>query len=400
MVEITQMISQLNQERNISSSRITEELEKKIGENNQTLNQHHKVLNSRISELQAISHEFKDVSVETFLREILVQLEREQKSYHSMSELVSSSSQELLDTFSRTGETLMSHMLELWKEVESQVVQNSGDLEKTIEINSRTTKSLDVMKTALETLMSEYKTHADIVQQNMKENDDICKKISQNSSKMFSSVSGKDKVHTEMRVKVLKEIKVESDEKLKNILGSVSDCVQLNNEESKIQENFLEVKNKYILGTSNILEKTMNASEGSLMEIKQQNTRTAESLKNKKSVSAEQLKSNKENLEKYIETSEKIREKMHKEKLTRVKELGGAVEGFREKINSELKGVEEETIGFVNTEIKQNTPTGSTPVPKERTYPRTLTATSPHEKIIERYSVIFLFELKSLCHKL
>ena len=386
------MISQLNQERNISSSGITEELEKEIGENNQTLNQHHKVLNSGISELQAISHEFKDVSVENFLREILVQLEREQKSYHSMSELVSSSSQELSDTFSRTGETLTSHMLELLKEVESQVVQNSGDLEKTIEINSRTTKSLDVMKTALDTLMNTYKTHDDIVQQNMKENDDICKKIFQNSSQMSSSVSGKDKVHTEMRIKVLKEIKVESDQKLKNIRGSVSDCEQLNNEESKIQENFLELKNKYIIGTSNILEKTRNASEGSLIEIKQQNVQTAESLKKKKNVSAEKLKSNKENVENYIETSEKSREKMHKEELTRVKELGGAVEGFREKINSELKGIEEESIGFVNTEIKQNTPTGSTPVPKERTYPRTLTATSPHEKIIERYSV-FCFVL-------
>ena len=382
---ISQMISGLRQDRVSSSAGITQELEKEIGVNDETLNQHHEVLDLGIIEIKALSQEFKDVSVEKFLREIIGQLEGEQESYKRMTELVSSSAQELSETFSKTGETLTAHISELLREVENQVNSNSRDYEKTIEINSRTTKSMDAMKTALDTLMSAYKAHGEIVTKSMKESNELCVNLSKNSSEMSNSVSGKDEVHSEMKVKVLQEIKVASEHKLKNIQGSVSECDQTNGEESRIQKNLLVLKNKFVLGTSNSLEKTRNASEGSLAEIKAQNARAAESLKQNKSISAEKLKSNKENVEKFIYTTEKSRENMHMEELNRVEELNGAVEIFRENMSSGLKGLEEESIEFVSSGIKQNIPTGNTPGPKDRTYPRTLTATSPHKKIIERY---------------
>ncbi len=40
---------------------------------------------------------------------------------------------------------------------------------------------------------------------------------------------------------------------------------------------------------------------------------------------------------------------------------------------------------FVMSNLKKDVPTGTTPARIERTYPRFLAATSPHEKIIQRY---------------
>merc|ERR1719193_95359 len=50
-----------------------------------------------------------------------------------------------------------------------------------------------------------------------------------------------------------------------------------------------------------------------------------------------------------------------------------------------LNGLEEETRKFVTEEMKKNVVTGGTPTPKERSYPRTLLATSPHQKIVKRF---------------
>ncbi len=45
---------------------------------------------------------------------------------------------------------------------------------------------------------------------------------------------------------------------------------------------------------------------------------------------------------------------------------------------------------FVVSNLKKDVPTGATPGRIERTYPRFLAATSPHEKIIQRYVIYSL----------
>ena len=77
-------------------------------------------------------------------------------------------------------------------------------------------------------------------------------------------------------------------------------------------------------------------------------------------------------------------EEKHRKNMVQVDNLEQTAHDIKINLTRLLNGLEEETQKFVTEEMKKNVVTGGTPTPKERSYPRTLFATSPHHKIVKR----------------
>jgi len=370
---------------NNSTKEVEDQTTKHSADQLLSTDQQRQIVAANIEKLNSSALDFKSGAARTFLSDMLEHLEKERKSLDALNGLVHDSCHVLTERFLSTGTSLTNHIVELEEEVVKAVQQNAGDLDAMVEGNVRTTNSLDSVKGAMDTMMLAYSSHLETVQGSRKENSELATKIALDCTEIQDTVVNKDKVHTAHKIKVINEIKADSGRKIEVIRKSVSECEEINTSESKIRESFKDMQNVFISNNSKTIVETNENSDSFLGSMEEKTKTFSASFKESKTRSAKKLEEEKENLVVNINTAGEQRSTGFENQSSEITKLGARCNEFKDNYQTQLKAAEDEVMNFVFKELKQNVPTGKTPVPVERSFPRTLSATSPHPKIVERY---------------
>ena len=168
----------------------------------------------------------------------------------------------------------------------------------------------------------------------------------------------------------------------------------------KLQDSFKDAGDTFIKNSTDSLKKLDSDSQTFYAKESIRFDSAQDKLKASSASMQARLVENKENLAANITNNMASRAARFTDSQADINDLSGVVGEVKESLVEKVGEWEEETLLFVSDELKKDVPTGRTPRPKERTFPRVLAATSPHLNIVERYQIkIKSFEQKTFTER-
>jgi len=269
--------------------------------------------------------------------------------------------------------------------IEKYATSNNNRVNMLMAKNLEIQESEKKFKNLLDTLMKSYLEHSQLVANNTElittsSNDGLkeVKSLVVNSEEVLEKV-------TTSKTQLISSIESENDRIADFVKTSTVSCTSLNNSvgnekltlESTIKTNIEEVNmniEKFVEDTNNLVEvqtKELNEKENRLKVV---------------------VEENKKELTKVGETSSQLvseivcnDEKSVSEITKSVQQLDVTATDHMESLTSQLLTEQEMVNTFISDVLKVDKPTGQTPARADRSYPRYLAATSPHERILNRY---------------
>ncbi|XP_011504063.1 PREDICTED: bipolar kinesin KRP-130 [Ceratosolen solmsi marchali] len=212
----------------------------------------------------------------------------------------------------------------------------------------------------------------------------------------------------------LNEIQIKNDQVIENNLNSfnknvnkkkliekeIENCIEIirNEVSSTLKENWNIAENAVVQSTDviNQLEDNLNASQHTLVSYNNLIKDNAVELQHKTEKDKEVLVTKIQEYHKIISDASTAHTNFMEEQRIAAQnscsdinyKLENQALGSSEwnnKLNSQLNSTHEKIEKFIVEELRRDNPTGTTPSRKEFNYPRHLIATSPHERIIQRF---------------
>lgn len=351
----------------------------------QSSTRYHEKTVATLSQLSAASISFKDEAMATFLADMHIQLTREQEVLAAIASLVEKSDSELTAQFLEAAASLSNQVLELEAELAEAVDSDASDMTKMVESNARANSSLETMKSALDTMMSAHAAHFQVIEEAGAEHT----RLSQNMR--ARNVAKKEDVQTthnrliDDKTKAVAGVKEGVNRSSGAIRESLARCGEINTSQSKIRQAFKEKQAAFAAETSRrMADGVVKQTSVFVDEAKEKSREFASALISANLKHLTDLQVDKDNLDSGIESFNEMSSTMLKEQKQELTGLSSNCAAAIGNSDAELKELQSQVENFVLRELKQNVATGKTPKPVERSYPRVLSATSPHGKIVER----------------
>eukprot|EP00088_Acartia_fossae_P017487 TRINITY_DN19939_c0_g1_i1.p1 TRINITY_DN19939_c0_g1~~TRINITY_DN19939_c0_g1_i1.p1 ORF type:complete len:316 (+),score=83.72 TRINITY_DN19939_c0_g1_i1:2-949(+) len=234
--------------------------------------------------------------------------------------------------------------------------------------------------------MASYNQHLDTVHQKIKERNDVAVELEKRSEMTASSTKEEAGQRANRQNQLITQTQEEFDRHLEGVRKSVSDCEERNEMKANLEKEQTERSSNYIKSTNNVLQEIKTMS----MNFSQRQNEVMEKSRNTMKSHREEILSrvveDKENVLSNISKSMDDRNGKFESTKVDVRSMQTHVDGIKSDMDGKVRSTEEETLQFVKDGLKKDTPTGTTPLPKQRSYPRTLAATSPHKNIIKRFN--------------
>ena len=330
------------------------------------------------------SLEFKDEAVACTVRDIVRLVGQKNALLETTYQLYNKSVHELNISINQVVDMLIERLVSLHQDVLRHTKASSVDLDCLINVNKSSQLSVREMQACLDTLMSTFKSHSDLIDTNAAQVGELAGSIEANCNQLYQAVLQEKNCQTQQKRLALADLQVDSDQKLKKIRSVISDCEAVSGAKDKARETFTMAQAELLKNNSAALNKVKEGSKTFLDDLAVSQKDAYAKYKAKQIAVNGELRENKENIDKQIGLGQKMSEEKLRGNMKHADNLEQNAHDIKMNMTQILNGLQEATQRFVSEEIKKNVVTGGTPTPKERTYPRTLQATSPHQKIVKR----------------
>jgi len=360
--------------RNHISSQETEFVEEQIEVSRRTVLSHKEKLTN-----------FESQKINPLLNQVSTVLDEQVRELEQMKTSLSSEFQQLVTTVNTFSVVVNENVMSLKSAVETHAKDNASRMKTVKSKNDEIKESENNFKSMLESLMKTYMLHSNLVSNNSStmsklSEEDLesarglvlkSEEISTNIDKsQDDTVTSFDEKHREI-TQIIKDSSGKC-----NALSSRIDAVS--KDVGKVAKDHVEASAKSLEGASEDVrakfQSHLKLQESKIQQLKETMRDNTTNLDIVGQAVVEKLN------EIQVRDSEaaEVMDEMVGEVSNNTKDI---ITGLQSKMVEEKEAVS----SFIRDDLKEDVPSGLTPVRIERQYPRYLAATSPHEKLISRY---------------
>jgi len=291
----------------------------------------------------------------------------------------------LVETFNRFAAEIAGSIAE----VERDVLAYSGDTTRRMEAvmaeNAAMMDSETAFKSVLDSMMSRFADHSSLVAASTARTSQSATDTISAGKQLTDSITRRCEETRAARTEVERKARQHAVDITAKVAEKKEFCLSLN---ANTEEQAKVIRDKTAEFVSNSGQKLKTFETTTLVQLTEQKDNAASM---KESMSVEMMKG-RQRLEAYeaatqltlteMRTEEGARQEQGENRLGSLKEL--TEERYCE-LKERLQEQETNVLGFLEQDLQKDIPSGKTPARTERSYPRFLAATSPHQRILERY---------------
>jgi len=329
--------------------------------------------------------DFQEVEIMPILKRIADGLLQQAEELKSLESSVIMDVENLVKTVNVFTVDVVENVSNLTNQVEQYATINEGRVKSLVEKNNEIQNSEENFKDLLESLVTSYAKHSKLVSESTKAIDKVSSEdLVASRTLVDSSKDITEKVKT-IKHETLAKIDDENVRISTYVKESTDKCTNMNNSIEKEKVSLESTVNQHVMENEvswkEIVEdtKTKIGRQNQLMAQKStQYNETVDQVKNDLNIVADSVKefteemksTDKAGVDSLVESVETV--------ATNARDL---VTNLQAMVTQEKETV----LSFVTEVLQEDQPTGLTPARVERSYPRYLAATSPHERILNRF---------------
>jgi len=341
-----------------------------------------------LDQVKDTCQQFENAANDTFLQCFLSQLLAERDKTMAFEKLANVCCDQVLQQFSSTTQKMIDYLNQLQMEVVKNVEEDAGLLQEMAQVIHKTNTSMHKFSTGLDLLLQAYNEHNTLMHTNRAETENIASQVTSSSSdSQRSAVSIHQTEFAQLHSETLQQLDFDAASTVTTMRDSLSECKNYSDQQVKLRSTFQELKNTQVQITTNTISQLKQQSQHFSQDRRSDNELIISKLSAQQTTSLDDFIEDKENVEQQLVASKTRMRTSVDQAVSNIDKLQYQCNAFQTKLSDNLKSVEDEVIELVNSSLKQDISTGRTPVPTCRSYPRTLSATSPHAKIIERFEL-------------
>ena len=318
------------------------------------------------------------------LKKMLSSLKDQATELTSLKETVTADVQSMVQSVKTFADKVVEDVGNLKNSVDAYSSSNEARIEKLQARNQEIYDSEKKFKTLLNQLMASYSEHENLVRSNTQLIDEASSADVEDVKHLLEKSQAATKQLNEMQAKTIKSIEKDNERITSYVKSTTENCDQMNknietqrNEFAKVVENHIEeTKTSWKIFKNETDTETeaqrmiLSESTSRFEEFVAQNKSDVMILGNSVVEIIEEAKSNDAvSVEAIVDSVGELQ--------SNGKEMVQCTESL-------ITQREEEVQRFLSEVLQEDKPTGLTPARVERSYPRTLAATSPHERILNR----------------
>jgi len=280
---------------------------------------------------------------------------------------------------SQDTKSIVNIVLETETIVKSHFEFENKAVEKLNDLNEQVLKSHEKMKKSLKDLEIAYNEHNASVESLSNNLDEVIVDISQKVAPLKKNV---DENHDKLKVtmeNVKKEVTESVEENKDQTRKSVEECMEISGEIVRAKEELKTNSSTFITDSLSNIEEVFHKVEGSLDDRKKDLNEAKIEIKERTQVSKKDFKTTETNV------TSKLGIKQESKIDSNVDDLVALTKANKDDMKENVDVLRSKVTDLVNDGITIYQPSGETPSRTDRQYPRYLAATSPHQRIIERF---------------
>jgi len=328
---------------------------------------------------------FESSQITPLLNQITLVLDQQVHELELMKSNLSEELKKLVASVNSFGTIVAKNILSLKSAVDKYADNNEQRLKSLTQKNEEIRASELNFKDLMDSLMQSYMVHSQLVTDHTSSLNELSKEELNQAQELVEKSSQVSEAINKIQEDTIDSID-KKQEDIKDLIMSSS--IKCNNFNKEVNEVGKAVENVVKDHVKESVEAFENSSATSVRNFKSHEKSQADKISQFKEALAE----NSTNLnivgEAVIEKLNEIQVKDNEgveaidERISEVcNNTKDIIVGIRSKVAEEQENV----TSFLRTTLKQDVPSGLTPARIERSYPRYLAATSPHEKIISRF---------------
>jgi len=270
-------------------------------------------------------------------------------------------------------------VLETEKIVKSHFEFENSAVEKLNGLNEQVLKSHEKMKKSLKDLETAYNEHNATVESLSSNLDEVIVDISQKVAPLKKNVNEN---HEQLKVtieNVKKEVTQSVEENKEQTRKSVEECVEISEDIVKAKNELKTNSSTFITDSLANIEEVFHKVEESLDDRKKDLQEVKLEVKERTQLSKKDFKTAE------INVASKLSIKQESNIDSNVDDLVTLTKTNKDDMKENVDVLRSKVTDLINEGITIYEPSGETPSRTDRQYPRYLAATSPHQRIIERF---------------
>jgi len=329
--------------------------------------------------------DFKNVEIEPILKRMADSLLQQGEELRNLQTSVTLDVQNMVKTVNTFSVEVVENVTSLKNSVDEYATTNDTRVTSLMTKNQDIQKSEDKFKSLLDALMSSYAEHSKLVTENTKAIDqssaedlvaaknlvdqskDIAEKVSDKRNQTFARIE-------EENVRISEYVKI-----------STKKCEDFNVAIGKENSDFELTVNKHVeenkASWKEVVEGTKTKVETQSKLMAEKNTQFNEAVDENKT----DIKIVGDSVKEFIEETKNTDSAGVACVVDSVGDLSLIAKELATSLQSKITQEKETVSSFVTDVLQEDQPTGLTPARVDRSYPRYLAATSPHERILNRF---------------